>query len=51
MIGYSVLTKAEIGGRPDLTLGLLGVRKEYQNTGIGTALVKECINNITEVES
>ena len=43
VVGYNALTKAEIGGFSGLALGPLGVRKEYQNIGIGTALVKECI--------
>ena len=43
VVGYNVLTKAKIGSSPGLALGPLGVRKEYQNTGIGSALVKECI--------
>ena len=40
---YNVLTKAKIGSSLGLALGPLGVRKEYQNTGIGSALVKESI--------
>lgn len=44
VIGYNILTKAEIGGQAGLALGPLGVQKEYQNTGVGSALVKECIN-------
>lgn len=43
VIGYNALTKAEIGGQSGLALGPLGVQKEYQNTGVGFALVKECI--------
>ena len=43
VIGYNVLTKAEIGGYLGLAMGPLGVRKEYQRTGVGSALVKECI--------
>ena len=43
VVGYNVLTKAKIGDFPGLALGPLGIRKEYQNTGIGSALVKECI--------
>ena len=43
VIGYNALTKARIGDHPGLALGPLGVRKEYQNTGVGSALVKECI--------
>ncbi len=43
VIGYNVLTKAEIGGQSGLALGPLGVKKEYQNIGVGSALVKECI--------
>lgn len=43
VIGYNILTKAKIGDQSGLALGPLGVQKEYQNTGVGTALVKECI--------
>ena len=43
VIGYNILTKAKIGGQFGLALGPLGVQKEYQNTGVGSALVKECI--------
>ena len=43
VVGYNALTKAQIGSSPGLALGPLGVRKEYQNTGIGSALVKESI--------
>ena len=43
VVGYNALTKAKIGNSPGLALGPLGVRKEYQNTGIGSALVKESI--------
>ncbi len=43
VVGYNALTKAKIGDFPGLALGPLGIRKEYQNTGIGSALVKECI--------
>ena len=43
VVGYNALTEARIGGCSGLALGPLGVRKEYQNTGIGSALVKECI--------
>lgn len=48
VIGYNALTKAEIGGQPGLALGPLGVKKEYQNRGVGSALVKECIRRATE---
>ncbi len=48
VIGYNILTKAEIGGQAGLALGPLGVQKEYQNTGVGSALVKECIRRATE---
>ncbi len=44
VVGYNALTKAKIGDHHGLALGPLGVRKEYQNIGIGTALVKECIS-------
>lgn len=50
VIGYNALTIAEIGGQPGLALGPLGVQKEYQNTGVGTALVKECIRRVTELQ-
>lgn len=43
VVGYNALTKAKIGSFSGLALGPLGVRKEYQNQGIGSALVKECI--------
>ena len=38
VVGYNVLTKAKIGSSLGLALGPLGVRKEYQNTGTGSAL-------------
>ncbi len=50
VIGYNILTKAEIGGHPGLALGPLGVRKEDQNTGVGFALVKECIKRAIELQ-
>lgn len=43
VVGYNALTKAKIGSFPGLALGPLGVRKEYQNMGIGSALVRECM--------
>lgn len=43
VIGYNVLTTANIDGHVGLALGPLGVLKEYQNSGVGTALVKESI--------
>ena len=49
VIGYNVLTKAEIDGQSGLALGPLGVQREYQNTGVGTALVKECIRRAAEL--
>ena len=49
VIGYNALTKAEINGQPGLALGPLGVQKEYQNTGVGTALVKECTKRAAEL--
>jgi len=49
VIGYNILTKAEIDGQSGLALGPLGVKKEYQNTGVGSALVKECINRATKL--
>lgn len=49
VIGYNTLTKAEIDGQSGLALGPLGVQKEYQNTGIGSALVKECIKRASKL--
>lgn len=49
VIGYNALTKAEIGGQSGLALGPLGVRKEFQNTGAGSALVKECISRAAKL--
>lgn len=49
VIGYNILTKAVIGNQHGLALEPLGVQKEYQNTGVGTALVKECIKRATEL--
>lgn len=49
VIGYNALTKAEIDGQSGLALGPLGVQKEYQNTGVGSALVKECIRRAAEL--
>ena len=43
VVGYNALTKAKIESSSGLALGPLGVRKEYQNKGIGSALVEECI--------
>ncbi len=43
VVGYNALTKAKIGSSFGLALGPLGVRKEYQNKGIGSALVRECM--------
>ena len=34
VIGYNALTRAEIGNHYGLALGRLGVRKEYQNSGV-----------------
>ena len=49
VVGYNALTKAAISGQSGLALGPLGVRKEYQNTGVGSALVKECIRRAKEL--
>lgn len=49
VIGYNALTIAEIGGHVGLALGPLGVQKEYQNSGVGTALVKESIQRAKEL--
>lgn len=43
VIGYNILTKAVIGQAEGLALGPLGVKPEYQNKGVGTALVNESI--------
>lgn len=43
IVGYNALTKARIGDFSGLALGPLGVRKAYQNRGIGSALVRECL--------
>ena len=43
VVGYNALTKARIGSAQGLALGPLGVRREYQHTGIGFALVRECM--------
>lgn len=48
VIGYNALTNAKINGQPGLALGPLGVQKEYQNSGVGTSLVKECIQRATK---
>lgn len=49
VIGYNTLTKAEINGQSGLALGPLGVQKEYQNAGAGSALVRECIRRAAEL--
>ncbi len=49
VIGYNALTQAEINGQFGLALGPLGVQKEYQNIGVGSALVKECIRRAAEL--
>lgn len=49
VIGYNALTKAKIGGQSGLALGPLGVQKEYQNIGVGSSLVKECIRRATKL--
>ncbi len=46
VVGYNALTKAKIGSSQGLALGPLGVRKEYQNKGIGSALVRECVERV-----
>lgn len=43
IIGYNALTIAKIGKSTGLALGPLGVMREYQNKGVGTCLVRECI--------
>ena len=49
VIGYNALTKATIGSQSGLALGPLGVQKGYQNTGVGSALVKECLRRAREL--
>lgn len=49
VIGYNALTRAEIGGQSGLALGPLGVGNEYQNTGVGSALVKECVKRAAKL--
>lgn len=48
--GYNALTKAEIGGQSGLALGPLGVRKECQHAGVGSALVRECVRRAAKSE-
>lgn len=43
VVGYNALTKASIGPYSGLALGPLGVRKAFQNRGVGSALVRACI--------
>lgn len=43
VIGYNILTAAEIGASKGLALGPLAVKNELQNNGIGTQLVNESI--------
>ncbi len=49
VVGYNVLTKAQVGNQSGLALGPLGVRKEYQNQGAGSALVKESIKRAEQL--
>lgn len=48
IIGYNILTAAEIGSSKGLALGPLAVKNELQNNGIGTALVNESIRRAKE---
>jgi predicted N-acetyltransferase YhbS len=48
VIGYNILTSATIGEYTGLALGPLGIKKQYQNQGIGTLLVKESIRRAQE---
>lgn len=41
IIGYILFTKIEIGNKEELALAPLAVLPEYQNQGIGKALIKE----------
>ena len=41
IIGYILFTKIEIGNNEELALAPLAVLPEYQNQGIGKALIKE----------
>lgn len=50
LIGYNILTLAAIGEREGLALGPLGVKKDYQNRGIGSSLVKESIRRAKTTE-
>lgn len=49
VIGYNALTRAEIGGQPGLALGPLGVGNAYQNKGVGSALVRECVKRAAKL--
>jgi predicted N-acetyltransferase YhbS len=50
VIGYNILTTAAIGKCKGLALGPLGIKKEYQNQGIGTLLVKESIQRAQKTD-
>lgn len=41
IVGYILFTKIEIGNKEELALAPLAVLPEYQNQGIGKALIKE----------
>lgn len=43
VIGYNILTIAKIDDQEGLSLGPLGVRRDYQNKGVGNLLVNESI--------
>ena len=43
VVGYVALTEARVGDSAGLALAPLGVRKDRQNRGVGTALVNEAI--------
>lgn len=43
VIGYNILTLANIGQTEGLALGPLGVKAGYRNSGVGSHLVKESI--------
>jgi len=49
VIGYNALTLAQIGEKTGLALGPLGVLPEYQNRGVGTEIVKECVRRAQDM--
>lgn len=43
VVGHALCTRASIGSFPSLTLAPVSVLPEYQGTGIGSILIKACI--------